>query len=51
MVVWTIKLDKEDRECRQKWELSKYMLVREDVTVKLLFDQKPEERGSINDLL
>lgn len=51
MVVWTIKLDKEDRECRQKWELSKYMLVREDVTVKVLFDQKSEERGSINDLL
>lgn len=30
---------------------SKYALVREDATVKVTFDQKPEVRGGVNDLL
>lgn len=32
-------------------EFLKYALVREEATVKVTFDQKPEGRGGINDLL
>ena len=40
-----IKQGKEGRVCRQKQGFSKYTLVREEVTVKVTFDENPEGTG------